>query len=146
MAEMMESYQQRFSERKIEAQAERRVTFRTGKTVDLELSNSFYRIFARGGRLLLSVFRDITVRKQAEERERQANLELARSQAELRKKNEIMEDDLKMAREIQQAILPQQYPASLWARAPKKACCASAIATCRPARWGATSSMSFPWR
>jgi serine phosphatase RsbU (regulator of sigma subunit) len=35
---------------------------------------------------------------------------LARSQAELRKQNEILEDDLKMAREIQQAILPQQYP------------------------------------
>jgi phosphoserine phosphatase RsbU/P len=56
------------------------------------------------------VFRDITVRKQAEERERRINAELARSQAELRKKNEIMEEDLKMAREIQQAILPQQYP------------------------------------
>ena len=63
-----------------------------------------------GRSLLLSVFRDVTVRKQAEERERQVNAELARSQAELRKKNEILEDDLKMARDIQQAILPQQYP------------------------------------
>ncbi len=54
--------------------------------------------------------RDVTVRKQAEERERKVNAELARSQAELRKKNEILEDDLKMARDIQQAILPQQYP------------------------------------
>ena len=39
-----------------------------------------------------------------------ATKELARSQAELRVKNEILEDDLKMAHEIQQAILPQQYP------------------------------------
>ena len=60
---------------------------------------------------MLSVFHDITVRRQAEERERRANQELARSQAELRKKNEMMEDDLRMAHEIQQAILPQQYPA-----------------------------------
>lgn len=107
--ELMENHLRRFSERKVEAQAERRVTFRSGKTVDLELSNGFIES-SEGRPLLLSVFRDITVRKQAEERERQANLELARSQAELRKKNEIMEDDLKMAREIQQAILPQQYP------------------------------------
>jgi len=38
------------------------------------------------------------------------NAELARSQAELLKKNEIMEANLKMAREIQMAMLPQQYP------------------------------------
>jgi phosphoserine phosphatase RsbU/P len=85
------------------------VTFRSGKSVDLELSNSFVELEHRDS-LVLSVFHDITVRKQAEERERQANLELARSQAELRKKNEMMEDDLRMAHEIQQAILPQQYP------------------------------------
>ena len=36
--------------------------------------------------------------------------ELARSREALRKKNEQMEDDLKMAREIQQTMLPQQYP------------------------------------
>jgi serine phosphatase RsbU (regulator of sigma subunit) len=53
----------------------------------------------------------VTVRRQAEERERTATVELARSQAELRRKNDILEDDLKMARDIQQAILPQQYPA-----------------------------------
>lgn len=106
---MLAKYRQRFSERKMDIQVERRATFKSGKTVDLELSNSF--IESEEGRiLLLSVFRDITVRKQAEERERQANLELARSQAELRKKNDIMEEDLKMAREIQQAMLPQQYP------------------------------------
>ena len=109
LAEMMQKYQDRFASRKIETQLERRVTFRSGKTVDLELSNSFVDMEHKDS-LLLSVFHDITVRKQAEEREHHANLELARSQAELRKRNEIMEDDLRMAHEIQQAILPQQYP------------------------------------
>ncbi|MGZ4971579.1 MAG: PAS domain S-box protein [Limisphaerales bacterium] len=109
LADMMQKYQQRVADRGIETNLERHVTFRSGKTVDLELSNST--IDLREGRsLVLSVFRDITIRKQAEERERQATAELARSQSELRKKNEIMEDDLKMAREIQQAMLPQQYP------------------------------------
>jgi phosphoserine phosphatase RsbU/P len=109
LAEMMEKYKERFAERKIETQLARHVTFRSGKSVDLELSNSFVDLEHKDS-LLLSVFHDITVRKQAEERERQANLELAQSQAELRKKNEMMEDDLRMAHEIQQAILPQQYP------------------------------------
>ncbi|MEO6183777.1 MAG: PAS domain S-box protein, partial [Verrucomicrobiota bacterium] len=109
LAEMMHKYKKRFAERKIETQLERRVTFGSGKTVDLELSNSFVDLEDKDS-LLLSVFHDITVRKQAEEREHQASLELARSQTELRKRNEIMEDDLRMAHEIQQAILPQQYP------------------------------------
>jgi sigma-B regulation protein RsbU (phosphoserine phosphatase) len=109
LLEMAQKYQQRFAEKKIESQFERHVIFRTGKAVDVELSNSFVEI-EEGRSLVLSVFRDVTVRKQAEERERQINAELARSQSELRKKNEILEDDLKMARDIQQAILPQQYP------------------------------------
>jgi len=107
--DLMERYMDRFQNHRTDAQVERRVTFRTGRTVDLELSNSF--IESTEGRvLLLSVFRDITKRKRAEERERLANLELARSQAELRKKNDIMEEEINMAREIQQAMLPQQYP------------------------------------
>jgi len=110
LVDMMQKYQQRFAERKIDSQLERQVTFRSGRTVDVELSNSFIEL-EEGRCLVLSIFRDVTVRKQAEERERLINAELARSQAELRKKNEILEDDLKMAREIQQAILPQQYPA-----------------------------------
>ena len=57
---------------------------------------------------LQGIFWDITERKRAEERERRAAAELARSQQELRKKNETMEDDLRMAHEIQQAMLPQQ--------------------------------------
>ncbi|HUD48972.1 MAG TPA: SpoIIE family protein phosphatase [Candidatus Baltobacteraceae bacterium] len=109
LADMAQKYQQRFAEKKIESQFERHVIFRTGKAVDVELSNSFVEV-EEGRSLVLSVFRDVTVRRQAEERERQVNAELARSQAELRKKNEILEDDLKLARDIQQAILPQQYP------------------------------------
>ena len=117
-SELMRQYKERFAQHKTDIQVERRVTFCTGKTVDLELSNSFIES-SEGRILLLSVFRDITIRKHAEERERQANLELARSQAELRKKNEIMEDDLKMAREIQQAMLPQQYPSFPLGAAPQ---------------------------
>ena len=109
VADMMQKYQKRFAEKKIETLLERHVAFRSGKTVDIELSNSFIEM-EEGRSLLLSLVRDVTVRKQAEERERRANAELARSQSELRKKNEILEDDLKMARDIQQAILPQQYP------------------------------------
>jgi PAS domain S-box-containing protein len=109
VAEMMQKYQKRFAEKRIETLLERHVAFRSGKTVDVELSNSFIEI-EEGRSLLLSLVRDVTIRKQAEERERKANAELARSQTELRKKNEILEDDLKMARDIQQAILPQQYP------------------------------------
>lgn len=56
------------------------------------------------------IFWDITEQRLAEERIRRANEELARSREELRKKNAQMEDDLKMAREIQLTILPQQYP------------------------------------
>jgi sigma-B regulation protein RsbU (phosphoserine phosphatase) len=109
-AEMMQKYQKRFAERKIEALFERHVAFRSGRVADVELSNSFIEM-EEGRSLLLSLVRDVTVRRQAEERERKATAELARSQAELRRKNDILEDDLKMARDIQQAILPQQYPA-----------------------------------
>jgi sigma-B regulation protein RsbU (phosphoserine phosphatase) len=59
---------------------------------------------------LQCIFWDITARKRAEERELQARNELARSQEELRKKNEAMQEDLQMAQEIQQAILPGKYP------------------------------------
>ena len=110
LADLMQKYQQHLAGRSIGSGLERQIAFRSGRTVDVELSNSFIEL-EEGRCLVLSIFRDVTVRKQAEERERLVNAELARSQAELRKKNEILEDDLKMAREIQQAILPQQYPA-----------------------------------
>jgi sigma-B regulation protein RsbU (phosphoserine phosphatase) len=59
---------------------------------------------------LQGIFWDISERRRAEEQIRRASEELARSREALRKKNEQMEDDLKMAREIQQTMLPQQYP------------------------------------
>ncbi len=59
---------------------------------------------------LQGIFWDISERRRAEEQIRLASAELARSREALRKKNEEMEDDLKMAREIQQTMLPQQFP------------------------------------
>lgn len=59
---------------------------------------------------LQGIFWDITAQKVADERIRQANAELARSREELRVKNEVMEENLRMAREIQLTMLPQQYP------------------------------------
>ncbi len=56
------SYKQRFRQRKIEERMERKLTFRTGKTVDLESANSY--VESRGqGTLLLGLFRDITEQK-----------------------------------------------------------------------------------
>jgi sigma-B regulation protein RsbU (phosphoserine phosphatase) len=60
---------------------------------------------------LQGIFWDITAQKLAEEQIRRANIELASSREELRTKNLIMEENLHMAREIQNAMLPQQYPA-----------------------------------
>lgn len=69
-------------------------------------------IFDANGKVvgLQGMFWDITEMKQAEERIRKAHAELARSREELRLKNLSMQDDLKMAREIQLTMLPQQYP------------------------------------
>jgi sigma-B regulation protein RsbU (phosphoserine phosphatase) len=60
---------------------------------------------------LQAIFWDITQQRLAEERIRKANAALALSRRELSAKNLEMEDDLKMAREIQLTMLPQQYPA-----------------------------------
>jgi sigma-B regulation protein RsbU (phosphoserine phosphatase) len=60
---------------------------------------------------LQGIFWDITQQRMAEEKIRKANTALAQSRRELQAKNLQMEDDLKMAREIQLTILPQQYPA-----------------------------------
>src|SRR5580692_9171833 len=65
VADMMQKFKQRFAEKKIETLLERHVSFRTGKTVDVELSNSFVEV-EEGRSLLLSLVRDVTVRKQAE--------------------------------------------------------------------------------
>lgn len=52
---------------------------------------------------VIGIGRDITERKGAEE-------QIFRYNAEIRQRNTELEDDLHMAREIQQAFLPQQYP------------------------------------
>jgi phosphoserine phosphatase RsbU/P len=52
---------------------------------------------------LVSTTRDITARKKAEE-------QLAKYAEELREKNEQLEADLEIARELQNALLPQQFP------------------------------------
>jgi len=52
---------------------------------------------------VIGIDRDITARKLAEE-------QLGQYMEELREKNAEMEDDLNMAREVQQAFFPQQFP------------------------------------
>jgi len=53
---------------------------------------------------------DITERKRAEEQIRRATAELSRSREALRAKSALMEENLRTAREIQYAMLPQGYP------------------------------------
>ena len=53
---------------------------------------------------------DITERKRAEEQIRRATAELSRSREALRAKSALMEENLRTAREIQYAMLPQVYP------------------------------------
>ncbi len=69
-------------------------------------------IFDANGKVtgIQGMFWDITEQKLAAEKIRQANAELSRSREELRAKNQLMEDNLHMAREIQLTMLPQQYP------------------------------------
>jgi sigma-B regulation protein RsbU (phosphoserine phosphatase) len=59
---------------------------------------------------LQGIFWDVTAQKLAEEKIRRANTELARSREELRGKNQLMQENLRMAHEIQLTMLPQQYP------------------------------------
>lgn len=67
---------------------------------------------------LQGIFWDITEKKRAEEGLRQTTLALDKSRRELQAKNEELEEDLRMAREIQLAIIPQQYPSFPRAAAP----------------------------
>ena len=59
---------------------------------------------------LQGIFWDITQQRLAEEKIRRVNGLLAQNRKELRLRNRQMQDDLKMAREIQLTMLPQQYP------------------------------------
>src|SRR5262245_1546029 len=60
---------------------------------------------------LQGIFWDITEQRLADEKIRRVNSLLAQNRKELRARNRQMQDDLKMAREIQLTMLPQQYPA-----------------------------------
>jgi sigma-B regulation protein RsbU (phosphoserine phosphatase) len=60
---------------------------------------------------LQGIFWDITQQRLADEKIRRVNALLAQSRNELRAKNAQMQDELKMAQEIQLTMLPQQYPA-----------------------------------
>jgi PAS domain S-box-containing protein len=71
---------------------------------------------------LQGIFWDITEQRMAEERIRHANALLAKSQKELHERNLQMEANLKMAREIQVGMLPQQYPSF-----PQTAACADSL-------------------
>jgi len=67
---------------------------------------------------LQGIFWDITQQRLADEKIRRVNALLAQSRKELRTRNLQMEDDLKMAREIQLTMLPQQYPSFPRSAAP----------------------------
>ena len=60
---------------------------------------------------LQGIFWDITQQRLADEKIRRVNALLAQSRKDLRARNAQMEDNLKMAREIQLTMLPQQYQA-----------------------------------
>jgi sigma-B regulation protein RsbU (phosphoserine phosphatase) len=59
---------------------------------------------------LQGIFWDITEQRLSEERIRRVNALLEQSQKELQARHMQMEDDLKMAREVQLTMLPQLYP------------------------------------
>lgn len=64
--EMLHRYQKRFQERNIEPHSERMVKLRSGKSVYVEVTNSFIELEEKT--LLLGMFRDITERKESEQR------------------------------------------------------------------------------
>jgi len=68
---ILHHYQQRFSERVLEKQIERRLTLRDGKVVTLEETSSFVELRGQPS-LLLGLFRDVTVQKRLEEQLRQS--------------------------------------------------------------------------
>jgi sigma-B regulation protein RsbU (phosphoserine phosphatase) len=67
---------------------------------------------------LQGIFWDITQQREAQEKIRKAHALLAESREELHRKNVQMEDELKMARDIQLLMLPQQYPTFPGSAAP----------------------------
>ena len=76
LGQLLLRYRQRFQNQKVEKTIERKLTFRTGKTVDLEVTNSLIEL-PDNKRFVLGLFRDTTEHKRAVE-------ELRKSEAELR--------------------------------------------------------------
>jgi PAS domain S-box-containing protein len=76
LEQLLLRYRQRFQNQKVEKTIERKLTFRTGKTVDLEVTNSLIEL-PDNKRFVLGLFRDTTEHKRAVE-------ELRKSEAELR--------------------------------------------------------------
>ncbi|MEW6307138.1 MAG: PAS domain S-box protein [Verrucomicrobiota bacterium] len=74
-AESLHKHVERFARRNIAQRQERKVTFHDGREVHLETTNSFLELPDRPA-LLLSLFRDITERKQAEEKLTEAHREM----------------------------------------------------------------------
>ncbi|MEO7298467.1 MAG: PAS domain S-box protein [Verrucomicrobiota bacterium] len=70
-ADLLKKYQQRFRDRSIERYIERKVTFLSGKTCELEGSNSFVDMDASRP-LLLGLFRDVTEQRRLETQLRQS--------------------------------------------------------------------------
>ncbi len=70
-ASVVDNYRQRFKNRVIEKQIERRLTLRGGNTVVLEDTNSFVELRGQPP-LLLSLFRDVTSQKRLEDQLRQS--------------------------------------------------------------------------
>jgi sigma-B regulation protein RsbU (phosphoserine phosphatase) len=79
-------------------------------------------LYGTGGKIigLQGIFWDVTEQRLAEERIRAANTALSLSREELRTKNQIMQESLRMAHEIQLTMLPQQYPLFPHTVAPEK--------------------------
>lgn len=61
----IEKYKQRFKNKSVDKYLERKMTFSSGKTVDLEISSSFIET-DDSNPLLFSIFRDVSERKKAE--------------------------------------------------------------------------------
>jgi PAS domain S-box-containing protein len=96
-------------------------TYRKDKTV-IWISENCRAVRDAEGKVLYyeGTVEDITERKYAEEQIRRTTTELTRSREELRAKNLVMEDNLRMAREIQLTMLPQQYPTFPDSAAPEQ--------------------------
>src|SRR5439155_24771480 len=81
-AEIVSQHHRRFSERQVPQHFEREVTLWNGKKLFLEISNAFLEL-AGQPELLVSTFRDISARKQAEPREAAFAREVRQLNAEL---------------------------------------------------------------